>query len=137
MTFEEYLRVVEDKTASFMFVCCQCTTILSEAEEKIFRVLTNYGFNLGMCYQIVDDYIDLPRFLAQIFAYDNLKNSHVPISLRAKVRGKDSTVTDIGMRQAEEFASKSKQSIKILPDSVYKEKLFNLVDYILNQNDKL
>lgn len=104
VSYGEYLKIIEDKTAGFMSVCCECGAMLNGTEQKVSRALADYGFNLGMAYQIVDDYID-----------------------------KDSIAdANAGLRQAEEFASKSKQSIKILPDSVYKEKLSDLVDYILN-----
>ncbi|MFN3966739.1 MAG: polyprenyl synthetase family protein [Endomicrobiia bacterium] len=107
ITFEEYSKVLEAKTASFMSACCQCGAILAQAEEEIFRALKDYGFNVGMAYQIVDDCVD---------------NDSVGIS---------------NINHAKEFAFKAKQSIEVLPNSIYKEKLFDLVDYILNQNDKL
>ena len=101
-----YLKIIEDKTASFMSACCQCGAELHGTNKKSVDGLTNYGLNLGMTYQIIDDYID-----------------------------KDSVVVaDLGLRQAEEFASKAKRSIKVLKNSIYKEKLSDLVDYIIVEN---
>jgi len=102
--FPEYLKIIENKTASFMAACCQCGAELNSASKKLIDGLTDYGLNLGMTYQIVDDYIDGD--------FVNVKDYHI--------------------KKAEEFASKAKQSIKVLKNSIYKEKLFDLVDYILN-----
>jgi len=106
ITFGDYLKIIEYKTASFMSACCQCGAVLNGTDERLSQALGGYGLNLGMAYQIIDDYID--------------KDSVSPLE-----------DTDIYLPLAEEFVSKSKQSIKILPDSVYKEKLYDLADYIL------
>lgn len=143
ITCEEYLKIIEDKTASFMSACCQCGAILHSTDEKLAQSLADYGFILGMSFQIIDDYIDSPRIFDQIFDTSDSKSyilprsfvqeRGLPISFYTKVQSKDSIRTkDIALCLAEEFASKAKRSIKKLKNSIYKEKLFDLVDYILN-----
>ncbi len=109
---EEYLKIIENKTASFMSACCECGAILGAAEEKILKALKDFGFYFGMTYQIVDDYIDRDSGVEPLGSLPGLK----PL-----------------LQYADEFVLKSKQSIEILPDSVFKEKLFDLVDYISGQ----
>lgn len=55
---EDYLKIVENKTASFMAACCQAGGILGESGSEELNNLTNYGRNLGMAFQIIDDNLD-------------------------------------------------------------------------------
>ncbi|MBV4416501.1 polyprenyl synthetase family protein [Clostridium tyrobutyricum] len=99
-----YLKVVEGKTAFFMGVCCGLGATLSGADEEKFNILSNYGHNLGIAYQILDDYID-----------------------------KDPVATKtVSIEDAFKYASNAKDSIKNLKDSVYTRSLVSLVDYVLD-----
>lgn len=55
---ERYLRVIEDKTAVLFSACCRLGAILGEASPAEENVLADYGTNLGLCFQIVDDLLD-------------------------------------------------------------------------------
>ena len=58
LTEEEYTTIVANKTASLIAAACQVGAILgntSPAREHIFR---NYGLNLGIAFQMVDDTLD-------------------------------------------------------------------------------
>lgn len=101
---ETYLKIVEGKTAFFMGACCGLGAALSGANEKEFNMLSNYGHNLGITYQILDDYIDKD-----------------PVAIK-----------NINVKEAFKFASNAKDSIKNLKDSNYVESLTNLVDYVLD-----
>ncbi|MHB9154634.1 MAG: polyprenyl synthetase family protein [Endomicrobiales bacterium] len=54
----KYLKVIEGKTASFMSACCESGALLAGADRKTTRALASYGYNFGMAYQLIDDYID-------------------------------------------------------------------------------
>jgi octaprenyl-diphosphate synthase len=101
---ETYLEIVEGKTAFFMSECCGLGATLAGANEEELIALSNYGQNLGIAYQILDDYID-----------------------------KDSVaIKNISIEEAFKFASNAKDSIKNLKCSIYTESLINLVDYVLD-----
>jgi octaprenyl-diphosphate synthase len=55
---EEYVNIVERKTAALISTCCRLGAVLgggsSEEEER----LASYGLNLGMAFQLVDDVLD-------------------------------------------------------------------------------
>jgi len=58
MDIEEYLRIITDKTA-YLFQCgCQCGAILSGRGEDMERAAKDFGFNLGVAFQLVDDALD-------------------------------------------------------------------------------
>ncbi|MBN1794362.1 MAG: polyprenyl synthetase family protein [Candidatus Omnitrophica bacterium] len=56
---EEYFLVVKKKTASFFVACCRCGSLISETRRHISEALKDYGFNFGIAFQIIDDYLDL------------------------------------------------------------------------------
>lgn len=56
---EEYLEIIEKKTAVFFANCGRLGAIISEADENGCEALYDFGLNLGMAFQITDDLIDI------------------------------------------------------------------------------
>ena len=56
---EYYWRIIRDKTARFLDVCCQCGAISAGGDEDIRQALSEYGLNLGIAFQITDDILDI------------------------------------------------------------------------------
>ncbi|MBC2705548.1 polyprenyl synthetase family protein [Desulfobacula sp.] len=54
----EYLEVIERKTAVLIQGACQSGAILAKAEKEKKAALNQYGFHLGMAFQMVDDLLD-------------------------------------------------------------------------------
>jgi len=46
------------KTASLLANGCRCAAILSGADRSVVEISTDYGKNLGLAFQIVDDLLD-------------------------------------------------------------------------------
>ncbi len=57
-TREHYLERIAGKTASLFSLATISGAILSEAPEASVKILKDYGFNLGVAFQIVDDILD-------------------------------------------------------------------------------
>ena len=55
----EYLEIIENKTASLMAFCCEAGALLGETSPGDRRALIDYGLNLGMAFQIIDDCLDM------------------------------------------------------------------------------
>ncbi|MFB0525891.1 MAG: polyprenyl synthetase family protein [bacterium] len=55
---EDYLSIIEKKTASLFSFSCLCGGHLGKVEANEIEVLVNYGLNLGIAFQIVDDCLD-------------------------------------------------------------------------------
>ena len=58
LTEEEYLDLVERKTAALFACCCELAGILAGVNEKRLAALRRYGLNLGLAFQLVDDLLD-------------------------------------------------------------------------------
>ena len=57
-SFDEYLFVIENKTASLMSLCCFTGAILNRADESVLERMADFGLQLGLAFQLVDDYLD-------------------------------------------------------------------------------
>ena len=58
ITEEEYLKVIDCKTATLFTVAAEIPALLSHSSEPIQHALANYGHSLGLAFQLVDDVID-------------------------------------------------------------------------------
>jgi heptaprenyl diphosphate synthase len=56
---EDYQSTIEGKTASLFGTACRIGGMVSGVDEPTLDALTRYGHHLGMCFQIVDDCLDL------------------------------------------------------------------------------
>jgi octaprenyl-diphosphate synthase len=54
----DYLRIITQKTASFMSACCRIGALLGRADEEQIEGLTRYGLDIGIAFQISDDSLD-------------------------------------------------------------------------------
>ncbi len=55
---DEYLKVIERKTAVLIQGACQSGAILANAPKEKIEALNTYGFHLGMAFQMADDLLD-------------------------------------------------------------------------------
>jgi geranylgeranyl pyrophosphate synthase len=53
------LAVIEKKTASLFGACCGMGAVAARAEPKVHRALQEFGFHVGIAFQILDDCKDL------------------------------------------------------------------------------
>jgi geranylgeranyl diphosphate synthase type I len=59
ITEKDYLKMIGLKTASLTQACCQIGAAVAEAKNDSLKNLKNYGFNLGIAFQIRDDILDV------------------------------------------------------------------------------
>src|SRR6202158_483726 len=55
----DYATAIEGKTASLFATACRIGGMVSEVDEPTLDALTRFGTHLGLCFQIVDDCLDL------------------------------------------------------------------------------
>jgi heptaprenyl diphosphate synthase len=65
-TEESYLSAIEGKTASLMATSCRVGGMVSGVTASTLDALTQFGHHLGMCFQIVDDVLDITRTEAEL-----------------------------------------------------------------------
>ncbi len=57
-TVEEYHRKIARKTAALVETCCYCGAVVGHLDEAHTEALRQYGFLIGMAFQIADDVLD-------------------------------------------------------------------------------
>jgi octaprenyl-diphosphate synthase len=55
---QDYLQIIRAKTAILMAAACQVGAILGNVDNEFEKALSQYGFNLGMAFQLADDVLD-------------------------------------------------------------------------------
>ena len=58
LPLDQYYEILRKKTAIFVEGCCRCGAILAHASEPVENALADYGYRLGMAFQIADDLLD-------------------------------------------------------------------------------
>jgi octaprenyl-diphosphate synthase len=58
ITEAEYFDVLQRKTAYLFSACCEIGAILGKAAPEQQKALRDYGMNLGMAFQLADDWLD-------------------------------------------------------------------------------
>jgi octaprenyl-diphosphate synthase len=57
-TLDEYLKIIEGKTAALFAAACEVGPVIAEQDEKTIAAMRTYGMALGMAFQIIDDVLD-------------------------------------------------------------------------------
>lgn len=65
-TEESYLSSIEGKTASLMATASRIGAMVSKVSADSLDALTQFGQHLGMCFQVVDDVLDVTRTEAEL-----------------------------------------------------------------------
>lgn len=160
----EYLFMIKKKTASLFSACCQVGVLMS-GSHNIIKEMEDYGTNLGIAFQIIDDYLDLmgeekklgkdsgqdirrgeitlPMLkLREYLSEDERRELKARIdgSLFQRIRNKvlEYKIDSTTREITMSFITTAKDRLSILPDSTYKESLLTLADFIVERgfNDK-
>lgn len=57
-SIEQYQQVIFGKTAALFAAACEAGAVVASAKQAYCQALHNYGKNLGMAFQLVDDMLD-------------------------------------------------------------------------------
>ncbi|GAC1314822.1 MAG: polyprenyl synthetase family protein [Ktedonobacteraceae bacterium] len=66
LTVESYYEKISHKTACLIAACCKGGAIVSQASDEEIALLYEYGLNLGIAFQIIDDILDYTEDQATI-----------------------------------------------------------------------
>ena len=58
LSVDEYMDLIERKTAALFACCCELAGLLARVDARRQQALRRYGLNLGMAFQLVDDLLD-------------------------------------------------------------------------------
>lgn len=116
VTFDDYLKVIEYKTATAFEVAARIGGIIANGTEEQIEALSEYGINLGIAYQIRDDLFDWKN-------EDKLFNTLIKKSTDPR------DVFDKMEELLKEYAEKARAGLRRIPDSDAKINLENLIKF--------
>lgn len=159
LSIEDYLKVIEYKTATLFAASCQTGALSGGADENVAYQLYEFGKNFGLMYQILDDVLDYTDesrgkkvgddfrerkvTLPILFAYqadtnklfwhqcfnDKTANNQTFESVQKRLY--ELKAFDQSISLARQYAQKAKHSLQKF-DSPISEKMNTLVEYFLN-----
>ena len=163
-TRQHYFQRISSKTASLFSLATESGAILSEAPEKSVEALKEYGYNLGIAFQIMDDILDfigteeklgkpigsdlaqgtltLPAILLlERYPEDNPvkrlfghKDEQKNLELAIELIHNSSIVQEC-YEVASEYCAKACHNLNLLPENTSRQALTQLADYIINRKN--
>ena len=148
------------KTASLIANSCKAAGVLSNLNDEKLNSLYNFGKNIGLAFQVVDDILDFTGndkqlgkpavsdlasgYLTAPVLYALEENKHLSVLINRELAEKDdlddalniimnSKAIESSRKLAEDFAMLSKEAIVWLPDSEYKRALMALPEFVLSR----
>ena len=116
ITFDDYLKVIEYKTATAFEVAARAGAIIANGSEEEIEALTQYGKNIGIAYQIRDDLLDWKN-------EDKLFN--ILIKKSADPRDVFNKMEDL----LKEFSAQARAGLRKIHESDAKNNLDNLINF--------
>ncbi len=160
---EEYLEMVELKTAVLYGAAAAVPAVLFGAADEVVDALYAYGIDSGQAFQIQDDVLDLTvpsDQLGKQRGSDLVENKETLITLHARQQGVDvdnlvdtdrvddvteaeideavATLEDAGSigyarKKATALTERSKNQLAVLPDNEARELLEDIADYLITR----
>jgi octaprenyl-diphosphate synthase len=161
-TYEQYIERIAAKTAALFTMATESGAVLSSAPEEAVQILSRYGYNLGIAFQIVDDILDyigteaevgkpvgadlaqgtitLPAMkLMERYPGNNpierlANKEEVEPNIQAAIEMvRNSTIIDECYLEAAEYARRATCDLKKLPEKPAREALYFLAEYVLRR----
>ncbi|WMS87559.1 octaprenyl diphosphate synthase [Pleionea litopenaei] len=159
---DDYFEVIRRKTAILFAAACELGGILSQ-DEALRQPLHDYGLNLGMAFQVVDDLLDYfsdaetmgknvgddlaegKPTLPLMYAMQHSNDDDAQLIRQAIVEGSKENIGKIlqiieksGAHQycrkrAEDFSDQAKAALASLDESPFKQALMDLADLALGR----
>jgi len=160
----EYFSAIIDKTASLISASCQIGAILGEASRREEEALADFGLNVGIAFQLVDDALDYknPNSVWGKEQGKDFKEGKATLPLirayrvadiKTKQRLKElftfptqdnflealAIIKELGgltytMDKARQYIETAKSHLDIFPDSPYKLALDAMADFVIKRS---
>lgn len=118
VTFDDYLKVIEYKTAVAFQAAARIGAIIGRGTEEEIESLTEYGKNIGIAYQIRDDLLDW-------------KNEDKLFNLLIKKSSDPRDVFNKMEEMLKEYSEKARKGLRKIPDNDAKNNLDNLIKFTM------
>lgn len=118
VTFDDYLKVIEYKTATAFEVASRIGAIIGGGTEEQIEALTEYGKNIGIAYQIRDDLLDW-------------KNEDKLFNLLIKKSNDPRDVFNKMEESLKYYSEKARSGLRKIPEGDAKRNLEYLIEFTM------
>ena len=159
-TFSKYINKSYCKTASLIANSSKAAGVLSDLDQEKLTALYEFGKNIGLAFQVVDDILDFTGddkqlgkpavsdlasgYLTAPVLYALEENKNLSVLINRELIEKDdldnalniimnSKAIESSRKLAQDYATLSKDAITWLPDSEYKRALLSLPEFVLSR----
>jgi octaprenyl-diphosphate synthase len=161
-TRQRYLLRISSKTASLFSLATESGAILSQAPGKLTKALKEYGYNLGIAFQIIDDIMDftsteraigkpvgsdltqgtltLPALLLlEYYPEDNpikelFQNRNKQENTKLAVElVRNSSIIQECYAVASDYCARACRSLSLFPENTIRQSLIDLANYIIER----
>ncbi len=152
ISIEEYIVMIEKKTAAMAEMCCEIGSRLGGGSEKEIKALAKFGKNIGIAFQIQDDLLDIAADEAEfgkVVGGDLVEGKKTYLFLKAleKSKGQDkkdllSIVEQKGIKPSQIQKYKNiYEKLGVLDDArdeikIYSKKAMNSIKALQKQEDR-
>ncbi len=151
---ETYKVIITRKTASLFAAAARMGSIMAGGDEALAGKLSEYGYNLGLAFQIVDDILDIvgdPNKMGKPVGNDLVQGAGALIAQNGKkvmsptkvsnadpideyiTRLRDSGAVDVAFAQAHEWAGRAREALSSLADSPARDDLYQLIELVIER----
>lgn len=164
VTEQQYLDIIQRKTAYLFSACCEVGAILGKANETEQQALADYGLNLGMAFQLTDDLLDftskedelgkgigvdllggkvtlplIDLMEQQPSTRDMIQSvmaeGYQTVSRRQLLDALDRVgAIDRARTRADEFSEAARDALNVLPPSPFVDSLRSIATYVLDRD---
>ncbi|MFO8133013.1 MAG: polyprenyl synthetase family protein [Thermoplasmatota archaeon] len=149
LLMQEYLRVIEMKTASLFATACRAGAIEARASDDVRSTMAEYGRNVGLAYQIADDMVDIAEgkmeegiIMPLLKAFGTDVDEHTidllekgKLSIEEELEKKGTSLEEVYEQGITHYVQRSQDIADSsgIPDSSYKNLLREAPVYITNK----
>lgn len=141
LTSEIYMRIIGLKTAILFKIGAMLGSKLADGDDETAEAMGEYGYNIGLAFQIVDDILDLTADeeklgktagldVAQGKGFASVQDDPMA-SVKRKLLDGDRIIK--ARMQARTLVDNAISCLDVLPDSEYKQELIALGTYIIDR----
>ncbi len=160
---QEYYRRIDSKTAALFSAATEVGGILSDAPATAIQALAEYGHNLGMAFQVVDDVLDFvgdeqemgkpvgndlrqgTLTLPAIYWMDLYPDDRSVQGLFTSGADREERVPQLvekivaspaverSYAEAWEFVRRAQAALQVLPDNEYRQAMLDVAEYVVGR----
>ena len=117
---QDYIDMIAGKTSAMFETCARTGAILGNADEETVENMAQWGLNLGLCFQLMDDLIDITgdtETLGKPAGSDIVQGKMTLIAIHAKKTGEDLPNFDSVFGSGGSDSDKLSRAVSELEDS--------------------